>query len=298
MPSKIPFWRNVGAAFAFLAEDPGRFFRLGAVWIFVACLIYAAMVAIVGPAAIGSARYHDAGTAQGFAYSLVSVVFSVFRLLSGIAFAVAWHRAVLLDEAPPVLAAPRFQEREWRFLLYSIVVGLIVVGAMLLLAAVAFGAGYAAVGGHWLAGGARGISPRPAFLALAGGIFTAGFIAMLPFWARLTLGLPAIAVGEPRGVLGRAWHRGWRNGWRLFFGPALCALPFTLAAGILETVSGIGRLIAALTAAPTVVAWAVAVVFFALSYIASFLGAAAAVTFLANAYRHLTPPAAGAGLPP
>ena len=107
-----------------------------------------------------------------------------------------------------------------------------------------------------------------------------GIVAALPFFARLTLGLPAIAVAEPPGVLGRAWHRGWRNGWRLIWGPFLCSLPLSIVSGIFSAGQRLMEYVAGFGDAWRVIGVASMIVLYVLASITHFL-AVATDTFVA-----------------
>jgi hypothetical protein len=110
-------------------------------------------------------------------------------------------------------------------------------------------------------------------------------IIFIAIGLRIVLGLPAIAVDEPRGVLRRGWDRSRGNLWRLFFASLLCLLPMEMIGGAVNSVAplilrhpGIGWTVAGGAAL------AIGTVVF---YFLLFLGAAVWVAFLSNAYRQL-----------
>jgi hypothetical protein len=134
----------------------------------------------------------------------VQIVELAWQWITDIAVAVAWHRAILLDEPAP--GRPRFGRAEFRFLAVglTLTLGMIV---PFLPAAYATGAGapQAAIAG-W---------------AMLGAII-ASIVAVLA--ARCYLALPGAAIGSGVGLVA-SWRRTRGNGWRLFWGVVGSALP-------------------------------------------------------------------------
>jgi hypothetical protein len=283
MPRKIRFWRTFGDSFAFVFADWGRFFRLSGAWIAVGTLLYVLVLALLGLGAFGSAPRGHLPSGDQLTALLIFVVFAV---IAYIAFAVAWHRAVLLDETREPLRALRFRGRELRFLGYSIAIVLLwLVVFTVAISIIAFGAIFAAAGTLAIGTVSKTAGPVYAVVVLA---IVVGIVAALPFFARLTLGLPAIAVGESPGVLGRAWHRGWRNGWRLFWGPFLCSLPLSIVSGIFSAGQRLMEYVAGFGDAWRVIGMASMIVLYVLASITHFLAVATAIAFLSLSYRQLS----------
>ncbi|WP_375593509.1 hypothetical protein ABWI00_15820 [Algihabitans albus] len=131
-------------------------------------------------------------------------------------FAVAWHRALLVGEAPSLI--PRLGYRQLRFWLMSLLIPLILVG---LVAVPAVVLGY-------LAGGeasAVGLFLLPLVLC---GLYVA---------ARFSFVFPASAVDERFG-LGASWRTTAGNAWRLIGAYLLASLPMLLAVVVLLALSG------------------------------------------------------------
>ena len=108
-------------------------------------------------------------------------------------FAVAWHRALLVGEAPSLI--PRLGYRQLRFWLMSLLIPLILLGVVVV----------PAVGLGYLAGGqasAAGLFLLPVVLC---GLYVA---------ARFSFVFPASAVDERFG-LGASWRTTAGNAWRL-----------------------------------------------------------------------------------
>ena len=204
---KIAFWRTVGDAYRFLFGNLARFFVLSGGWLVAIALTIGATVLLSLVSSV-------------LAYGVAIIGAVLFYFGGVLAFAVAWHRAILLSE-PPRLSL-RFGRREGRFFGYSLLIGLVFLGAAL--------AGGIVLGGLLAAfrtGGAMIAILSPIMAIVAWGIC-----------ARLSLALPAAAVDEPGGLLKTAWRRGKGNAVRLFFGPFVCAIPPIILQAILQFLLG------------------------------------------------------------
>ena len=102
--AKLPMWPTIARAYGSLFENPGLFARAGGAWMAVA---YAAQ----------------------FASGLFAVRFAgtIVHFLALTAFAVVWHRGILLGERPQGLVHLRFGREEVRYFL----LGLLLTAAIL-----------------------------------------------------------------------------------------------------------------------------------------------------------------------
>src|SRR5690242_8619444 len=114
---KIAFWRSIGAAYAFVFTQPVRLLRTGGIWLAIFAL-YALWLALPGTTA------RPTSLADALRHGAIGIAVLLFYLFGLTSFAVAWHRAVLLDEDRPWLSALRFRRREWRFLGNGLLVAL------------------------------------------------------------------------------------------------------------------------------------------------------------------------------
>lgn len=292
MPRKIAFWRTVVDSFEFVFGNFDRFIRLAGPWVAIAAILFATLIAIFGIQALESARFGQAHAAPlTVSRSVSTIVLGIYMLAAYVAFSVAWHRAVLLGEAGSTFGALRFRRREWRFLGYWVVVGLLALaiglGMVIVLVLVGVVIFLIATGGAF----STPHDGTKSLLLIPFAITMVGFIVILPFLARFSLGLPAIAVEEPDGVLRRSWHRGWRNGWRLIWGPLLCAIPLSIAVEMfqgaqLATAFFLGSSAGLLYA----LGFILSILFYAFATAAHFVALAGAITFLSLSYRQLTQP--------
>jgi hypothetical protein len=282
MVKKIAFWRTVGDSFNFVFEDLGRFFRLCGAWIAIIFVVFVAVLALVGPKALQTATA-GAHAHYSVAWGLATFVLLVAVSVSNIAFAVAWHRSVLLGERVEPRQALRFGWREVRFFLYSLAVVLIYIAATAANIAVGILVGIVVASGGKLAGGHLG------GWAIAIAVLWVIVVACIaaPFLARLSLGLPAVAVEEPPGVLRRSWHRGWGNGWRLIWGPLICYTPLLMASGFLSTLQTLSAFLIGLVWWASAIGIMLDLGFYVLVVTANFLAIALSVSFLSLSFRQL-----------
>jgi hypothetical protein len=143
---------------------------------------------------------------------------SLVLIVAGVSIAVAWHRRLILDEQPGLSGSNVATGSFWRY----VGVGL----ATLLIVAVP----------------ALAISVPIIFLATGPSDATAFIPLLIPFLLyfaavavllRLSVLLPARAVGNLGLTFKQAWLRTRGNTWRLFWGIVACTMPPLLAAQLL-----------------------------------------------------------------
>jgi hypothetical protein len=190
-------------------------------------------------------------------------------LLAGVSIAVAWHRRLLLDEAPGFSGDNIITASLWRYVGVSLLICLIVgVPALLITAPVFFWLGPAKTGG--------GIAVAVLVVFL---VYIAAIVAAI----RLCLLLPARAIGDFTLTFNEAWARTHGNTWRIFWGIVACTLPPMLLAQIaLATLVGFPNPLA--LAKGQNVGWMVAASAIVTSYY--LLTLPIWIGFLSHAYRH------------
>lgn len=136
---------------------------------------------------------------------LLSLVVMIFSLVSSASISVAWHRFGLIGEQPGLIHL-KFSGVEFSFVLKSLLLGLLMIGAWLVVMLIHFTIGAPAITGVF------------ALLVMAFAI---------PTFFRFSLILPATAVERPIG-LGQAYAISEGLGWRMFLATIILALPFVL----------------------------------------------------------------------
>jgi hypothetical protein len=141
---------------------------------------------------------------------------NILLLLAGVSIAVAWHRLMILDERPGFSGSNLATRNLWRY----IVVGLALCLIMFLpVAAVMLPTFY-----FLLPATAGRAPPPPGFFPLMLLVFVV-YAVCIAVALRLTLLLPAQAIGDTSLTFKRTWHRTRGNIWRLFWGIVFTTMP-------------------------------------------------------------------------
>ena len=160
---------------------------------------------------------------MGALVNWVYLVMIVVGILAYYSIAIAWHRACLLDEVPPLV---RLGKLEFKYFGYSILLAVV-----LYVIFVAIGA---------VIGVALAMLSTDASLAAIYPVI--GMLTILLFLAfgRFTLVFPGIAVRDRRMSFRTSWAATQGNSWRILGGTILCILPalvISLIASLISAVS-------------------------------------------------------------
>jgi len=150
---------------------------------------------------------------------LQSVANLVF-IFAGVSIAVAWHRRLILEEHPGLSGSNVVTKSVWRYAWMGLAIFLIVIVPTMVLSLPMF-----------LLSSPVATGSAPRFLMLIPVIFLL-FLAAFAVALRLSLLLPARAVGDLDLTFKETWKRTRGNTWRLFWGTAACAWLPILAAQI------------------------------------------------------------------
>ncbi|HEX9568388.1 MAG TPA: hypothetical protein VF987_01800 [Rhodospirillales bacterium] len=239
--AKLPMWPTIARAYGSLVESPGLFARAGWAWMAVA---YAAQFA----SGLFAVRY----------------VGTIVHFLALTAFAVVWHRGILLGERPQGLVHLRVGREEVRYFL----LGLLLTAAILA-PAIAVQQWAVAVAPH--ASGLAAVAIMVALLA----VVAVSLIAV----TRLTLVYPATAIGAFALGFGRSWRLTRGNTLRILGGAVLATLPWTVVSMTLNTVVK--------DRAIDPGGWMVAAPLLAVEIVISFAQIAVCAAFLSYAYEFI-----------
>jgi hypothetical protein len=257
---KLSIWSTIHNSYAFVWRGRRRFLSLAA----PAIVILAILSTLVAWLAVAPASSDAENTMTGPTAVLIFLMIPAAVFL-WLVFSVAWHRQFLIPgESITVGAALSWSRRHSRFLLLSIVVGLLITLVMV-------GGALAAFAASTLFGvGQEGLANN-VFLPL----YLVGVACALVFSGRLALLFPAAAV-DHRMTFGECWATTRGNGWRLAIILFLVAVPVWAASNLISAPIGYFGQSNSLTA--ILLAGLVDQTF-------GFVGVAVGVTALSIAYR-------------
>jgi hypothetical protein len=254
----FPLLVTVRAAYANVLGSADTLVRAGGAWLLLLMVLAGASRLLL----VGIAPDEATGRVQlPNSVLLLSLAGNIVWAFSLNAIAVFWHRHVLLEEAPPEVAAP-LNRRVMHYVAVSLFLGLLVAVPFLLLVFVA----------TTLMAGPTGqfdIGIEPAIYRL---LFSLSIALVI---ARIHLVLPAIAIGDRTMTLGRAWKLTAGYTAPLLAGIFASALPLTLLGALIQ------ELLAAIGGAGTLTGLAIATV-------TDFIQAAIVAAFMSISYRFFT----------
>jgi hypothetical protein len=190
-PARVAIWPLVAGSYRGALGQVRLAAALGWFWLAAAWLLSFAMSLLVA-------------TEEG---RLLGEVLSMPLIIG---FAVAWHRATLIGEAPKGWFKARFGARELRYTAMIVLLMLLFFGVLLLAALI-----YLEIAGQGRAAD------------LPWGIAAAGLIGLF-FATRFILVFPSIALGDRRVGLRRSWQLTRGHGAALFAGFCGACLPLAL----------------------------------------------------------------------
>jgi hypothetical protein len=246
VPVRLPLWSTVGRAYAFWLGNLPELVRISWLWL----LLTGAFAAVV-----------SATLPEGL---VADVVGELIMVPAAASIAAAWHRLLLTGDRVGRSTYLRFDST---VVGYAVLVFLIVTlpSALVTLMRSSFG--------DWVFGGLMGRSDDGA-LAL---LWAAMWLVASFYLTRLTIALPAMALGRREITLRTAWRASRHNTWRLAWGYLLSTAPLTMAIVGLTMWAELDR-------GPNVVA-----VLNQMLDLAGILCGMIAVSFLSLAYRHFFP---------
>jgi hypothetical protein len=140
-------------------------------------------------------------------------------LFAGVSIAVAWHRLMILGERPGLSAGNVASKTLWHYIGVGLVIILIMALPLVLIFAPMI----------YFIPKAAGGTPPPWFFALIP-IFMLLYCVAMAIMLRLSLLLPARAIGNLDLTFKQTWNRSRGNTWRMFWGIAACTFPPLLLA--------------------------------------------------------------------
>jgi hypothetical protein len=140
---------------------------------------------------------------------------NILLLLAGVSIAVAWHRLMILDERPGMSGSNVATKNLWRYIVAGLALCLIMFAPAIA----------AMIPMFYFLRPAPGPTPLPpGFFPLILLVF-ALYVVGIAIALRLTLLLPARAIGNTSLTFKQTWNRTRGNTWRLFWGIAVTTVP-------------------------------------------------------------------------
>ncbi|SDR98989.1 hypothetical protein [Bradyrhizobium canariense] len=222
---KLPFWDTVSLSYSSYFNHFIDALRASWLWL------------IVVAGLMGFASWHQwswmataiAGLKPGllppkpFEMAVLLNLANFLMLLAGVSIAVAWHRLMILDERPGLSGSNVATKNLWRYVVMAIALFLTLFLPVVAIMLPAFYFLFPALAGR--------TSLAPGFLPLILMILVA-YVVGTAVTLRLTLLLPARAIGDTDLTFKQTWNRTRGNIWRLFWGIAVTTIPPLLIAQI------------------------------------------------------------------
>ena len=153
---------------------------------------------------------------------LLTGLSQVLVLLAGVSIAVAWHRLIILEEHPGFSASNVTSRNLWRYIGVGLAIILLMALPIVLIVAPMI---------YFIPKPGGGTPPPAWFFALIP-VFMALYFVTMAMMLRLSLLLPARAIGDLDLTFKQTWHRSRGNTWRMFWGIFACTMPLLLLAQI------------------------------------------------------------------
>ena len=207
---KLPLGRTVRLSYSTYFGQFSDVLRASWLWLVLAGAFTGAINWKLG-ALIQSALDDASGSSlqPGPVLSGLNGLYTIIFLLSTVSIAVAWHRAMILREHPGVSGSNIASGSVWRYIWMSIALTIVVMlptAALILLTSYLFPA-----------------EKVPSGIGIA--VIIVLVLAAVAASIRLSLLLPARAVGNIALSFKQTWDRTRGNTWRLFWGMLATALP-------------------------------------------------------------------------
>jgi hypothetical protein len=229
---KLPFWDAVSLAYSSYFQHFVDALRASWLWL----IVVAALTAVASwwqwswmATAIANMKPGAPPQLPSSEMHVLLNLDNVLLLLAGVSIAVAWHRLMILHERPGLSGGNVATKNLWRYVAVGLALILIIFLPALAVMVPAF---------SLLLPRTPGAPPPSGFFLLIPVIFVI-YAVGLASALRLTLLLPAQAIGDSGLTFRQTWNRTRGNTWRLFWGVVLTTAPPLLIAQIVF-VLGIG----------------------------------------------------------
>jgi hypothetical protein len=287
--SKLPLGRTIGLAYSTYFGNFVDVLRISWLWLVVVGLLsgfaswlqFSWMASVLAGAQGGLRPGIPNSTSLRPPIEAIALQYTTYLLLlfAGVSIAVAWHRRLILDEAPGLSGSNVATHNVWRYVGMALAIVLIttIPAAVIIFPIFFFLFTPIATGGV-------SAPPGAGFFFIFPVVFIV-FAAVMAVGQRLSVLLPARAIGNVSLTFKEAWTGTRGNTWRLFWGYGACTIPPLMVAQIISI-----PLIISLHPGPTLgpgFAQGMAI-FSAIFTIYYLLVLPIAIGFLSHAYRYFS----------
>jgi hypothetical protein len=271
---KLPLREAISLSYAWFFQKFPDLLRISWLWLLICAALvgisswmqWTWMADVLGADTGGMLQRATLESSRPIELLILGYIAGLLPLIAGVSIAVAWHRRIILGEQPGLSGSNILAGELWRYIGVGILIMLVTTLPLVFILVLAV------------------VLASQSIAALVGLLLCLAAIAVV---LRLSLILPARAIGDVGLTIREAWHRTRGNTWRLFWGTVACTLPPAI---LLETVSlivfgTIGSQVAPGQPLDTSVALAVALmstIFFVVYLLIVPIG----IGFLSHAYRH------------
>jgi hypothetical protein len=275
---KLPFWETVSISYSTYFHNFVEVLRTSWLWLAAA----AALTALASRQQWSWMANFMANAKSGTLPHLVPRPFelivlgnfaNLLMLFAGVSIAVAWHRLMILGEHPGFSGDNVLTKNLWRYIGIGIAICLaVIVPAAAIVVPLTYLFPFKSAGGF---------SPVEFFILFP--VLVVLYAVGMSVILRLSLLLPAQAVGDLSLTFKQTWDRTRGNTWRIFWGLGACTIPATIVAQIVF-VMGMGSPNPELFGSESFV---MRMTFFSTAFVVYYLLILPiSIGFLSHAYRH------------
>jgi hypothetical protein len=212
--AKLPLWQTIRLAYATYVQHFGDGLRIVALWLPLVAILAAigGYLQAVLLAEVAATAHPQVVASQPVHLLMLGQALNLLLTAAAVGSAVAWHRLLLLNEEPSLRSGLNIGTRHfWRYVGAGVLIALIAaIPPVVVLVPMALLDLLPAAG--------RAPPIEIAVIVLA-------YLVSIVLMLRLSVLLPARAIGDVTLSLREAWQRTRGNLWRLFFGIVACTLP-------------------------------------------------------------------------
>jgi hypothetical protein len=218
--AKLPLWDTIHLSYSSYFENFSDVLRISWLWLAAVTPLWGAVIWLSFSLKANLAAGMKGGTPPSVETTMLTPLVILVFTFAGASIAVAWHRRLILGEPPGFSGSNVATKGLWRYVGIGFAIALIAFLPLLVVVLPIF---------ILLSSVITGAVLRVAMFAAA--VFLIYLTAFAVF-LRLSLLLPARAVGDLDLTFNETWKRTRGNTWRMLWGFVACTVPPMLAAQV------------------------------------------------------------------